>query len=143
MDGEWRTDLTATPRLNRAVRDWTLSYLTALHGYGIDAACAFSMEVQHGDPSATAGIAQMGPLGDPVLLPTPSLQTNFSPTSLAYWQEVYLEMAAIQSSAGMRSVSAVRRSPMVVFPHRQPADSGSRLSWHAVLRRLDDVAVPY
>ena len=102
VDGEWRTDLTATPRLNRAVRDWMLSYLTALHGYGIDAACAFSMELQHGDPSPSAGIAQMGPLGDPVLLPTPSLQTNFSPTSLAFWKEVYLEMAAIQSSAGMQ-----------------------------------------
>ncbi len=60
------------------------------------------MELQHGDPSATVGIAQMGPFGDPVLLPTPSLQTNFSPTSLAFWQEVYLEMAAIQASAGLQ-----------------------------------------
>jgi hypothetical protein len=101
VDGDWRTDLTASPRINRAVRDWTLSYLTALHGYGIDAACAFSMELQHGDPSAAAGIAQMGPAGDPVLLPTPSLQTNFSPTSSAFWQEVYLEMAAIQQAAGL------------------------------------------
>ena len=101
MDGTWLTDLTTVPRLNRAVRDWTLSYLTALHGYEIDAACAFSMELGNGDPSLTAGIAQRGPLGDPVLLPTPSLQTNFSPTSLAYWQEVYLEMATIQASAGM------------------------------------------
>ena len=48
-----------------------------------------------------AGIAQMGPAGDPILLPTPSLQTNFSPTSLAFWQEVYAEMAAIQAAAGL------------------------------------------
>ena len=32
---------------------------------------------------------------------TPSLQTNFSPTSLAYWQEVYAEMAGIQAAAGL------------------------------------------
>lgn len=101
MDGQWLTDTAAAPRLNRAVRDWTTSYLTALRGYGIDAACAFSMELGNGDSSTAAGIAQRGPLGDPVLLPTPSLQTNFSPTSLAYWQEVYLEMAAIQASVGL------------------------------------------
>jgi hypothetical protein len=101
IDGNWRTDLTASPRMNRASRDWTLSYLSALHGHGIDAACAFSMELQHGDPSAAAGIAQVGPLGDPVLLPTPSLQTNFSPTSQSFWKDVYLEMAGIQASAGL------------------------------------------
>jgi hypothetical protein len=43
----------------------------------------------------------VGPGGDPILLPTPSLQTNFSPTSLAFWQEVYLEMASIQAAAGL------------------------------------------
>jgi hypothetical protein len=96
---DWRTDLTASPRLNRAVRDWSASYFAALHGYGIDAAAAFSMELGDGDPSAAAGIAQMGPSGDPILLPTPSLQTNFSPTSLAFWQEVYAEMAGLQAAA--------------------------------------------
>jgi hypothetical protein len=87
--------------LNRAVRDWSLSYFTALHGYGIDAAASFSMELGNGDPSSSIGIAQEGPAGDPILLPTPSLQTNFSPTSLAYWQEVYAEMASIQAAAGL------------------------------------------
>jgi hypothetical protein len=101
VDGQWRTDLAASPRLNRAVRDWSLSYFTALHGYGIDAAASFSMELGNGDPSPSIGIAQEGPAGDPILLPTPSLQTNFSPTSLAYWQEVYAEMAAIQAAAGL------------------------------------------
>ncbi|HTB11505.1 MAG TPA: hypothetical protein VK752_08040 [Bryobacteraceae bacterium] len=100
-DGNWRTDLAASPRLNRAVRDWSLSYFTALHGYGIDAAASFSMELGNGDPSSSIGIAQQGPAGDPIRLPTPSLQTNFSPTSLAYWQEVYAEMAGIQAAAGL------------------------------------------
>jgi hypothetical protein len=100
-DGNWRTDLAASPRLNRAVRDWSLSFFTALDGYGIDTAASFSMELGNGDPSPSVGIAQEGPSGDPILLATPSLQTNFSPTSLAYWQEVYKEMAGIQAAAGL------------------------------------------
>ncbi|MBV8844427.1 MAG: hypothetical protein JO307_16590, partial [Bryobacterales bacterium] len=102
VDGTWLTDLNAMPRLNRAARDWTLAYFTALKGYGLDGAAAFSMELQFGDPSPAAGIAQRGPLGDPILLPTPSLQTNFSPASLAFWQEVYAELATIQANAGLQ-----------------------------------------
>jgi hypothetical protein len=101
VDGNWRTDLAASPALNRAVRDWSSAYFAALAGYGIDAAASFSMELGNGDPSLSAGIAQMGPGGDPILLPTPSLQTNFSPTSLAFWQVVYAEMAEIQAAAGL------------------------------------------
>jgi hypothetical protein len=101
-DGNWRTDLTAVPRLNRATRDWSTSFFGALKGYGIDSTASFSMELGNGDPSATAGIAQMGPSGDPILLPTPSLQTNFSPTSLAFWQEAYLEMGDIQAAAALQ-----------------------------------------
>jgi hypothetical protein len=101
VDGDWRTDLTATPRLNRAVRDWSYSFFAALKSYGIDCAAAFSMELGNGDPSASVGIAQVGPAGDPILLPTPSLQTNFSPASLAFWQETYAEMAGIQAAAGL------------------------------------------
>jgi hypothetical protein len=102
VDGNWRTDLTATPRLNRAARDWSASFFAALKGYAIDTTAAFSMELQHGDPSAPAGIAQVGPAGDPILLPTPSLQTNFSPASLAFWKEAYAEMAGIQAAAGLQ-----------------------------------------
>lgn len=102
IDGTWLTDLTATPRLNRAVRDWTTSFFAALHGYGIDTTGSLSMELQFGDTSVSGGIAQRGPLGDPVVLPTPSVQTNFSPTSLAFWQEAYAEIAAIQASVGLQ-----------------------------------------
>jgi hypothetical protein len=101
VDGAWLADLTTLPRLNRAVRDWSLSFFTALQSYSIDMAASFSMELGNGDPSAAAGIAQVGPAGDPILLPTPSLQTNFSPTSLAFWQEAYAEIAGIQASAGL------------------------------------------
>ncbi len=100
VNGDWRTDLSATPRINRAVRDWSHSYVAALKGYGITCTAAFSMELQHGDPSVAAGIAQRYPGGGAALLTTPALQTNFSPTSLEFWKEVYLEMADVQAAAG-------------------------------------------
>ena len=62
-DGEWRTDLTAVPRMNRAARDWSRSFFQALGSYGITATGAFSMELQHGDPAPAAGIAQRYPSG--------------------------------------------------------------------------------
>lgn len=99
-NGDWRTDLSATPRLNRAVRDWSRAFYAALHGYGRQVVAAFSMELQHGDPSPAAGIAQRYPGGGAVLLNTPALQTNFSPTSVAFWKQVYREMAQILVAAG-------------------------------------------
>ena len=99
VDGTWRTDLTAMPRLNRAARDWHYSYFTALRGYGITVTAAFSLELKDGDPSAAAGIAQRYPDGQPVLLTTPALHTNFSPASLGFWKQVYLDMAQIMSQA--------------------------------------------
>ncbi len=100
-DGTWLTDLTAIPRINRAARDWSSSYFQALQGYGLTAATAFSMELGNGDDSLTAGIAQRYPNGDAVHVSTPALQTNFSPASIAYWQEVYAEMAGLMAAAGL------------------------------------------
>ncbi len=99
MDGTWLTDLTAS--LNRAARDWHASFFTALNGYGIESTAAFSMELGNGDPSITAGIAQRDSAGNPIVLPTPSIQTNFAPASLAYWEAVYAAMAGLQASAGL------------------------------------------
>jgi hypothetical protein len=87
--------------LNRAVRDWNRSFFVALDGQGLEAVAAFSMELQHGDPSPEAGIAQRYPSGNAVLLSTPALQTNFSPTSLAFWKQVYREMAELMVAAGL------------------------------------------
>lgn len=96
----WRTDLTAMPRSNRAVRDWSRSFFRALTSYGIEATAAFSTELQFADPSLLAGVAQRYPDGAPVTLNTPAIQTNFSPLSLAYWQQIYLEMAGVMVDAG-------------------------------------------
>jgi len=101
QDGTWLTDLTAVPRMNRAARDWTLSYFGALNSYGIIATASFSMELGNGDPSASAGIAQCYPDGTPCTVNTPALQTNFGPESTSFWQQAYLDMAQIMSNAGM------------------------------------------
>ncbi|MCU1336287.1 MAG: hypothetical protein JWO19_1868, partial [Bryobacterales bacterium] len=100
--GEWRTDLTAAPRLNRAMRDWSKSFFTALHGYGIDVATAFSTELRDVDPAAAVGMVQRGPAGDAIQLQTPAFQTNFSTASLDFWKQVYLDAAAIQADAGLQ-----------------------------------------
>ena len=103
-DGTWLTDLQATPRLNRAARDWTRSFFKALKGYGFDGVAALSMELGNGDPSLEAGIAQRtpDPGGEAVIVSTPALQTNFSPASIAFWEQAYRDIAQVQSDAGMQ-----------------------------------------
>lgn len=99
-NGDWRTDLNALPRINRAARDWSEAFYAAVKSYGMDVTAAFSMELQHGDPSLDAGVAQRYPNGDPAWLNTPALQTNFSPTSTDFWKEVYCGMADVMAAAG-------------------------------------------
>jgi len=101
-DGTWLTDLQAMPRLNRAARDWSRSFFTALKGYGLDGVASLSMELGNGDDSTAAGIAQRCPAGDPVWVSTPALQTHFSPASLAFWQQAYCDVAQTMSDAGMQ-----------------------------------------
>lgn len=96
----WRTDLTAFPRINRGCRDWSRSFFRALRSYGIEATAAFSMELQHGDLSTTTGIVQRYPSGNPVILSTPAMQSNFSPASQAFWQQVYADMAQVMTESG-------------------------------------------
>lgn len=100
VDGSWRTDQQANPRINRAARDWHRSFFAALLGYGLDVTASFSMELGNGDPSIDAGIAQRYPSQAAVMVNTPALQTNFSPASASYWQQVYADMAGIQIAAG-------------------------------------------
>ena len=97
----WRTDLTTTPRLNRAARDWHAAFFRALKDYGMDVVAAFSTELMNVDPSAATGMAQRYWDGSPVVLNTPAIQTNFSPTALQYWTQVYLDMAGLQQAAGL------------------------------------------
>jgi hypothetical protein len=101
VDGKWLTDLTVTPRLNRAARDWSVSFFAALKGYGIGVTTSFSMELGNGDDTVATGIAQRYPDNSAAWLNTPALQTNFGPASTAFWQQVYADMAGLMVQAGV------------------------------------------
>jgi hypothetical protein len=101
VDGKWITDINASPRLNRAARDWSRSFFQALKSYGIPVTTSFSMELGNGDDSPDTDIAQRYPDGSPAWLNTPALQTNFGPASTVFWREVYAEMAGIMAAAGI------------------------------------------
>jgi len=101
QNGTWLTDLTVVPRMNRAARDWSLSYFKALKSCGISVTASFSMELGNGDPSTDAEIAQRYPDGTACTVSTPALQTNFGPESTAFWQQAYLDMAQIMLNAGI------------------------------------------
>jgi len=101
VDGKWCTDLDALPRINRACRDWSRAFYADLAANGMDSCAAFSTELQHGDRDLSTGIAQRYPNGDPVLLNTPALQTNFSPASYAYWKDVYAGMAQLMQEGSL------------------------------------------
>ena len=116
IDAPWITDAAVTPRLNRAVRDWTAGFFRALDGYGIQPTAAFSMELGNGDDSAAAGIAQRGPDGAAVWVNTPALQTNFSPASLAFWKQAYFDMAALMSQAGVQPFLQFGETQWWYFP---------------------------
>jgi hypothetical protein len=101
-NGTWWTDTSATPRINRACRDWSRAFLAACRAEGLDGVSAFSTELQHGDWREAAGFAQRYWLGTPVVVATPAVQTNFSPVSIAYWKEVYRDAAQFMAEAGIR-----------------------------------------
>jgi hypothetical protein len=95
VEGSWTTDLDAPNVINRACRDWSREFYRVCKAYGWDVTAAFSTELEHGDVSVEAGIAQRYADGAPCLLTTPALQTNFSPVSREYWQRVHKQMADI------------------------------------------------
>ncbi|MCW5963471.1 MAG: hypothetical protein KIT83_05485 [Bryobacterales bacterium] len=101
VNGDWITDIEATPRLNRAYRDWHRAYFAACAASGIDCVSAYSTELRHGDPSVEAGLAQRYWDNAPVLLNTPAIQTNFSPICEDYWKEVHRETAALMADGGL------------------------------------------
>jgi hypothetical protein len=122
VDGNWYTDTAAIPRINRACRDWSRAFYLACKGYGLDMTAAFSLELEHGDPSVEAGIAQRYATGEPCVLNTPALQTNFSPTSRAFWERVHLEMADIMVEAGYLPYMQFGEVQWWYFPNMGPFD---------------------
>ena len=95
----WRTDTSAG--INRAARDWSQAFFTTLKAYGLDGVASFSTELKNADPNAAIGLAQRRTDGTPVVVNTPAVQTNFSPASIAFWTQIYLDMATLQTAAGL------------------------------------------
>ncbi len=56
------------------------------------------MAIRRLPPASLSGIRTAARL----MVNTPALQTNFSPPSLAFWQQVYLDMANLMAAAGVR-----------------------------------------
>ena len=115
MDGNWYTDLEATPRINRAVRDWSQSFFVALKGYGFDATASFSTELGNGDPSTAAGIAQRYPDGTAVVA-----EHAISANQLLSHQPRVLATGVFghgdcHECRGGDAVSSIRRSAVVVL----------------------------
>ncbi len=129
-DEDWRTDLSVVPRLNRAARDWTQAFLAALKAYGLDAAVSFSTELQHADPTLETGIVQRYASGQAVLLNTPAYQTNFSPVSLAFWQQVYADMAKVMTEAGVDPYLQFGEVQWWYFPEKWPDDKMSGMTFY-------------
>jgi len=100
-DGAWITDTASGQTINRACRDWSREFYRACRSYGMDVTAAFSTELEHGDSSVEAGIAQRYSDGLPCLLTTPALQTNFSPIARQYWELVHKQMADIMVEVGL------------------------------------------
>ncbi|MBK7927511.1 MAG: hypothetical protein IPJ98_08460 [Bryobacterales bacterium] len=82
-DGQWRTDLISLPRINRACRDWSRAFYRRMKEYGCEMTAAFSLELQHGDDSLAAGIAQRYPNGQAVWLNTPLCRPTFRPNPIS------------------------------------------------------------
>jgi hypothetical protein len=128
VNGDWRTDTEAGQKLNRAARDWSRGYYAALDVYDIEVAAAFSLELQHGDDSVEAGMAQRYADGGACWLNTPALQTNFSPTSANFWKQVHLEMATVMDEAGVPPFLQLGEVQWWYFPTRWDGVAGQWVS---------------
>ncbi len=130
VEGTWTTDLHSPNLINRACRDWSREFYKVCKAYGWDVTAAFSTELEHGDPSIEAGIAQRYADGTPCLLTTPALQTNFSPVSRDYWQRVHKEMADILVEAELPPYMQLGEVQWWYFPGPFAVSSGVSLPYY-------------
>jgi len=130
VEGTWTTDMQAPNLINRACRDWSREFYKVCKAYGWDVTAAFSTELEHGDTSIEAGIAQRYADGSPCLLTTPALQTNFSPISRDYWQRVHKEMADILVEANLVPYMQLGEVQWWYFPGPFAVSTGVSLPYY-------------
>ena len=124
----WRTDTSAG--INRAARDWSQAFFTALKAYGMDGVASFSTELKNADPNAAIGLAQRRIDGTPVVVNTPAVQTNFSPASTAFWTQIYLEMATLQTNAGLTPYLQFGEVQWWYFPWNQEGEASVSMPFY-------------
>jgi hypothetical protein len=129
-EGIWTTDLHAPNLINRACRDWSREFYRTCKTYGWEVTAAFSTELEHGDISEEAGIAQRYADGAPCLLTTPALQTNFSPVSRQYWQRVHKEMADILVEVNLEPYMQLGEVQWWYFPGPFAISTGVSLPYY-------------
>jgi hypothetical protein len=128
----WRTDMSGG--INRATRDWSQAFYSALKAYGMDVTASFSTELKNADPGLAAGLAQRRVDGSPVIVNTPAVQTNFSPASMAFWTQIYLDMATLQTDAGMTPYLQFGEVQWWYYPWNQEGDPSVSMPFTTLIR---------
>lgn len=100
--GKWEIDLTQSPPLNRAARDWHADFCAEAAARSRELTIACSMELVN----PPAGFAAMYPDGNPVVTDVGFASLNsthcaFNTAMRNYQKSVYLEIADIQAAAGL------------------------------------------
>ncbi|WP_031494956.1 hypothetical protein [Bryobacter aggregatus] len=100
--GKWEIDLSQSPPLNRAARDWHADFFGEAAARARDVVVACSMELVH-PPS---GFAARYPDGQEVITDVgfaslSSTHCAFNSNMRNYQQEVYLQLADLQAEAGL------------------------------------------
>ncbi len=100
--GRWDIDLTQTPPLNRAARDWHADFCAQAAARSRDLVIACSMELVN----PPAGFASLFPDGAEVITSVgfanlSSTHCTFNTPMREYQKRVYLEIANIQAAAGL------------------------------------------
>ena len=100
--GKWEIDLTQTPPLNRAARDWHVDFFAEANTRARDIVTACSMELVN----PPAGFAATFPDGAPVITDVgfaslSSTHCAFNTNMRNYQKDVYRQLADLQAAAGL------------------------------------------
>lgn len=121
---EWGVDDSADHAINKPVRDWHSDFFNEVHGAGMSATVAFSMELVN-PPEA---YAQRFANGMPVETDTgfgglKSTQCTFTPTVQAFQKRAFEEMAGLMSAKSLTPWLQFGEFLWWFFPGSNPSDT--------------------
>ena len=138
VDGVWRTDTAASVKLNRAARDWNRAFFEALKGYEIPVTAAFSMELQHGDDTPQAHLAQRYPNGDAGLAEHARAANQLRPGEHGVLARGLSRDGGPDGECRRAALRAVRRSAVVVLRRRPPGCRFTTATRRRLFRRATE-----